>query len=184
MKRHSFLIWDGQMSRSICASCLIMAFMLVFFIYDIPKYLYNTTLLPGSKVWSIFFYIIFTFFFYLDTTIFWSIFKSILYPKLRYNEPSYKEVPVYTGSRLQYTNHLITKPTKWHERHAKTQITLGIRPVLSVFAVCSMDSLGPKLPSCGQQRLIRLGGCPGWSESLKGANAILLVLLCASSYNN
>ena len=47
----------------------------------------------------------------------------------------------------------------------------------SVFAVRSMDSLGSKLSSCGQRRLwIRLGGCPGWSESSLGAQAILLVL--------
>ena len=36
--------------------------------------------------------------------------------------------------------------------------------------------------SCGKRRLIRLGGCPGWSESLLGAQVILLVLSCAGSY--
>ena len=36
----------------------------------------------------------------------------------------------------------------------KTQISLGIRPVWSVFAVCLMGSYkGPKLSSCGQRRL-------------------------------
>ena len=30
----------------------------------------------------------------------------------------------------------VTKPTKWHVRPAKTQISLGIRPVWSVFTVC------------------------------------------------
>ena len=30
---------------------------------------------------------------------------------------------------------LMTKPTKWHVRPAKTQISLGIHPVWSVFAV-------------------------------------------------
>ena len=30
--------------------------------------------------------------------------------------------------------------------------------------------------------LIRLGGCPGWSESSLGAHAILLVLSCRGSY--
>ena len=33
-----------------------------------------------------------------------------------------------------------------------------------------------------QQRLIRLGGYPGWSESSLGAHAILLVLSCAGSF--
>ena len=38
-----------------------------------------------------------------------------------------------------------------------------------------------KLSSCGQRRLFRLGGCPGWSESSLGARAILLVLSWGSS---
>ena len=36
----------------------------------------------------------------------------------------------------------------------------------------SMGSQGPKLFSCGQRRLIRLGGCPGWSESSLGAHSL------------
>ena len=32
--------------------------------------------------------------------------------------------------------------------------------------------------------LIRLGGCPGWSESLLGAQVITLVLSCSGSNNN
>ena len=35
-------------------------------------------------------------------------------------------------------SHSTTKPTKRHVRTAKTQISLGIRPVTSVFAVRSM----------------------------------------------
>ena len=35
------------------------------------------------------------------------------------------------------------------------------RSLISVFAVRSMGSLGPKPSSGGQRRLIRLGGCPG-----------------------
>ena len=45
-----------------------------------------------------------------------------------------------------------------------------------VFAVREMGSYGPKLSSCGQRRLIRLGECPNWSESSLGAHAILYVL--------
>ena len=33
-----------------------------------------------------------------------------------------------------------------------------------------------------EKTLIRLGGCPGWSESSLGAHAILLVLSCGGSY--
>ena len=49
------------------------------------------------------------------------------------------------------------------------------------FAVRSIGSLGPKLSSCGQRRLIRSGGCAGWSESSLGAHAILLVLSWSGS---
>ena len=48
--------------------------------------------------------------------------------------------------------------------------------LIRVVTVHSMGSWRPKLSSCGQRRLIRLGGCPGWSESLLGAHTILLVL--------
>ena len=61
--------------------------------------------------------------------------------------------------------------TTWQNQHkmsvhpAKTKISLGIRPVWSVFAVHSMGSWGLKVSSCGQRRLIRLVRCPGWPES-------------------
>ena len=44
-------------------------------------------------------------------------------------------------------SYLMTKLTKWCLRPAKTQISPGVCPVCSVFA------------------LRRLGGCPGWPES-------------------
>ena len=57
----------------------------------------------------------------------------------------------------------MTKPTKWHVRPAKTEISLGIRPVWSVFAVRMKKAWILSYPLSTQQRLIR---CPGWSESL------------------
>ena len=64
---------------------------------------------------------------------------------------------------IPYVSLHTTKPTKWHVRPAKTQISLDIRPVWSVFdvpghlpslirvfAVRSVGSLGRKLSSCGQ----------------------------------
>ena len=69
----------------------------------------------------------------------------------------------------------MTKPKKWHVRPAKTQISLHIHPVESVFAVCMKKAWVLSYPLGAQQRLIRLGGCPGWSESLLGAHSILLV---------
>ena len=67
---------------------------------------------------------------------------------------------------------LITKPTKWHVRPATTQISLGIR----VFAVRMKKAWVLSYPQGAQRRLIRLGGCPGWSESSLDAYVILLVL--------
>ena len=51
---------------------------------------------------------------------------------------------------------------KWPVHQAKTQISLGIRPVWSVFAVRSKDSQGPKASTCRQWRRIRLGR--GWAQ--------------------
>ena len=36
-----------------------------------------------------------------------------------------------------YLSHLMTKPTKWHVRPAKTEISLGIRPVWSESSLCA-----------------------------------------------
>ena len=45
------------------------------------------------------------------------------------------------------------------------------------------ESLGPWLPfERAAKTLIRLGWCPGWSESSLGAQVILLVLSCGGSY--
>ena len=38
---------------------------------------------------------------------------------------------------IYYLSHLMTKPTKWHVRPAKTQISLGIRPVWSESLLCT-----------------------------------------------
>ena len=52
-----------------------------------------------------------------------------------------------------YLSHLMTKPTKWALRPAKIQISLGICPVWSVFAVCMKKAW---VPLSAQWRL--------WSE--------------------
>ena len=77
-----------------------------------------------------------------------------------------------------------TKPTKWHVRPAKTQISLGIRKSDQSLRCCS-QWVAIKIRSFltrTAKTLVRLGGCPGWSESSLGAHAILLVLSCAGSY--
>ena len=56
----------------------------------------------------------------------------------------------------------MTKPTKWHIRPAKTQVSLGFRPVWSESSLCAQWVA--KDPSfLHANTLIRLGGCPGWS---------------------
>ena len=54
---------------------------------------------------------------------------------------------VYILSRL------MTKPTKWHVRPVKTQISLGIRPVWSVFAVRMKTAWVLNYPLSAQQRI-------------------------------
>ena len=68
---------------------------------------------------------------------------------------------------------LMTKPTKWHVRPAKTQISLGIRPVWSESSLSSWRKAWVlSCPLSTQRRLlVRLGGCPGWSESSLGAQS-------------
>ena len=54
---------------------------------------------------------------------------------------------------ISYMSRLVTKPTKRHVRPAKTQISLGIRPVWSVFAVCMKKSWVLNYPLSAQRRL-------------------------------
>ena len=72
-----------------------------------------------------------------------------------------KNIPIYMSR-------LMTKPTKWPLRPAKIQISLGIHPVWPVFAVHMKKHTVLCYPLSALWRLIRLirlGGCPGWSES-------------------
>ena len=48
------------------------------------------------------------------------------------NEKEIEDICLFWGEYQM--SHLITKPTKWHVRPAKTQISLGIRPVLLVLS--------------------------------------------------
>ena len=84
----------------------------------------------------------------------------------------------------QYMSRLMTKPTNVAVRPAKTQISLGIRLVWSVFAVRMKKALVLSYPLSAQRRhwsdwadaqadtLFRLDGCPGWSESSLGAQSL------------
>ena len=74
----------------------------------------------------------------------------------------------------------MTKPTKWHVRPAKTQISLGIHPVWSASSLCA------QWPQVSVMRtaktLISLGGCPGWSESSLGAHSLCLFCHVAAHF--
>ena len=71
-----------------------------------------------------------------------------------------------------HMGHLVTKPTNWHVRPAKTQISLGIRPVWSESLLCAQWVA--KDPNCLPADSEDWSDCSGWSESALGAHAILL----------
>ena len=78
----------------------------------------------------------------------------------------------------------MTKPTKWAVCPAKNQISLSIHQSDQSLRCPHEEALGPKLPiERTAKTLIRLGGCPGWSESSLGAHVILFVLSCCGSFD-
>ena len=58
-----------------------------------------------------------------------------------------------TDGKEHNLSRLMTKPTKWHVRPAKTQISLGIRPVWSATSLCNQWVVKPMLSSYGQLKL-------------------------------
>ena len=63
-------------------------------------------------------------------------------------------------------------------RPAKTQSSLGIHPIWSDSSLCAQwVAKDQAFFMRTAKTLIRLRGCPGWSESLLGAHAILLFRL-------
>ena len=69
------------------------------------------------------------------------------------------------------------KPTKWHVRPAKTQISLGSHPVWSEFLLSAWRKLGSLASHWAHSEdSDQTGRMPGWSESLLGAHVILSVL--------
>ena len=72
------------------------------------------------------------------------------------------------------------KTNKMSVPPAKTQISLGIRPVWSVFTVRMKKAGVLSYPFSAQWTLIRLGGCLIWVFA--GRTLILLVLSCRGSY--
>ena len=58
-----------------------------------------------------------------------------------FNEKEIEDIYLFWGEYQM--SHLMTKPTKWHVRPAKTQISLGIRPVWSESLLSAWRKLGP-----------------------------------------
>ena len=71
-----------------------------------------------------------------------------------------------------YFLHFWKTSLKWKENLPDALLLL-----ITCMAVCIMGSQGLGASLCGEQRLIRLGECPSWSESSLCAQVILLVLL-------
>ena len=64
------------------------------------------------------------------------------------------------------------KTNKLSVRPAKTQISLGIRPVWSESSLCAhWVAKDQAFFMRTTKTLIRQGGCPGWSESSRGAHS-------------
>ena len=74
------------------------------------------------------------------------------------------------------------KTNKITVRPAKTQISLGIRPVWSETSLCAQWVVRTQAFFMRTAKtLIGLGGCPGWSESSLSTHTILLVLTWGGS---
>ena len=71
----------------------------------------------------------------------------------------------------------MTKPTKWSVCPAKTQISLGIRPVWPESSLCAQwEAKDPRFLHAVRKDSDQSGQFPGWSESSPGTYVILLVL--------
>ena len=75
---------------------------------------------------------------------------------------------------------LMTKPSKWPLRPAK--ISLSIHPVWFESSLCAQWVRNQAFFIRTVNTLIRLGGCPGWSESSLDAQTLFLVLSWGGSY--
>ena len=77
-------------------------------------------------------------------------------------EPRHEKTCLRGTIKPHFSNlsHLMTKPTKWHVCPAKTQISLSICRVWSVFADRMKKAWVLSYPLNTKRRL---GGCPGWS---------------------
>ena len=77
---------------------------------------------------------------------------------------------------------LMTKPTKWHMRPAKTQISLGIHPVWSESSLCAQwVAKDPSFLHSDSKVSEQTGRMPRLIWVFAGRTLILLVLSCCGS---
>ena len=80
-------------------------------------------------------------------------------------------------------NHDMTKPIKWHVRPAKTQISLGIRPVWSESSLSAWRKLGSLATHWAHSKdSDQAGRMPRLIWVFDGRTVILLVMLCRGSH--
>ena len=89
---------------------------------------------------------------------------------------------------FQILSRLMTKPTKWLCAHWRLRSAWASAQSDQSLDLSLRCALSGKLRSQAffmrtVKTLIRLGGCPGWSESSLGAHAILFVLSWGGSYD-
>ena len=86
-----------------------------------------------------------------------------------------------TDCKSYNVSHLMTKPTKWHVCPAKTQISLGIRPVWSASSLAwrKLGSLATNWAHSEDSD--QTGGMPRLIWVFAGRTATLLVLSCRGS---
>ena len=71
----------------------------------------------------------------------------------------------------KHLSHLMTKPTKWHMRPAKTDQPGHPPSLISLRCALNGWLRTQAFFMRTAKNLIRLGGCPGWSESSLGAHS-------------
>ena len=94
------------------------------------------------------------------------------------------QIPCLTQSRndLTHMSRLMTKPTKLHVRPAKTQISLGIRPVWSEASLCAQwVDKDPRFLHANSEDSDQTGRMPRLIWVFAGRTLILLVLTCRGS---
>ena len=88
----------------------------------------------------------------------------------------------WLSAAVLYLSHLMTKLTKWHVRPAKTQISLGIRPVWSESSLCAQwVAKDPSFLHADSKDSDQSGRMPRLIWIFAGRTATLLVLSRGSS---